>query len=169
MLHLPMEPREYPAVNPGKGALLTSMSPDELIFQLNRNIDAVPHLKGVNNHMGSKLTAESNQIYQIFSVLKKRNLYFIDSRTTDRSICRPSARLFNIPFAQRDIFLDNEQKPEAVRRQIRELVLIAGSHGEAIGIGHPYSVTCQVLKEVLPELKNKVELVPASALVRTIG
>ncbi|MBU4504407.1 MAG: divergent polysaccharide deacetylase family protein, partial [Proteobacteria bacterium] len=82
MLHLPMEPLEYPSVDPGSETLLTSMSPDELIIQLNKNLDAIPFIKGVNNHMGSKMTTSSTQMYQIFSILKKRNLFFIDSLTT---------------------------------------------------------------------------------------
>ena len=99
MLHLPMEADEYPKVSPGPGALLTTMSPDKLIEQLNNDIDDIPFIKGVNNHMGSKMTAIDTQMYQIFSVLKKRNLYFVDSRTTAMTICGPSARLFKVPFA----------------------------------------------------------------------
>ncbi len=82
MLHLPMEPLEYPAVNPGPGALMSAMTPDALIRQLNDDLDAVPYIKGVNNHMGSRLTASSDQMNQILSSIKKRDLFFIDSRTT---------------------------------------------------------------------------------------
>lgn len=168
MLHLPMEPMEYPHVNPGTGALLMSMSPDRLIAQLYENLKAVPYIKGVNNHMGSKMTAGSTQMYQIFSVLKKEGLYFIDSRTTTETLCRPSARLFQLPFAQRDIFLDNIQKADAIQNQIKKLYLIAESHGEGIGIGHPYPVTYKVLKKILPGLRKKVEFVPVSALAQTV-
>ncbi len=169
MLHLPMEPMEYPRVDPGPGALLTSMSPDELIAQLIKNLDTLPSAKGVNNHMGSKMTTMSNQMHQIFSILKKRNLFFIDSRTTAESLSRPSARLLKIPFAQRDIFLDHVQKADFIRKQLKKLVRIAIRHGTAIGIGHPYPITIEVLREELPKLKNKVELVPASAVVHVLG
>ncbi len=169
MLHLPMEPLEYPGIDPGLGALLTSMTPDQLIEQLNANLEAVPYIKGVNNHMGSKMTAVSTQMYQIFSVLKQRNLFFIDSRTTKKTLCKPSARLFMIPFAQRDIFLDNTQDAEAIREQINQLILIANSHGEAIGIAHPHDVTYEVLLQELPKIGKKVELVPASTLVKIVG
>jgi uncharacterized protein len=169
MLHLPMEPMEYPRVDPGPGALLTSMSPDALITQLIKNLDTLPSVKGVNNHMGSKMTTMSNQMYQIFSILKKRNLFFIDSRTTAESLSRPSARLLKIPFAQRDIFLDHVQEADFIRKQLKKLVRIAVRHGTAIGIGHPHPVTIDVLQEELPKLKNKVELVPASTIVHVIG
>jgi len=166
MLHLPLEPFEYPLINPGPGMLLTSMSPDELIKQLNKNIDAIPFIKGVNNHMGSKMTTSSTQIYQIFSILKKRKLFFIDSLTTSKSLCKPSARLLKLPFAQRDVFIDHIQKPDFIRKQIKLLVRIAQKHGEAIGIAHPYIITYNILHELLPELQKKVELVSASTIAR---
>jgi len=168
MLHLPMEPMEYPAVKPGPGALLTTMSPDQLISQLEKNLETLPTIKGVNNHMGSKLTAESNQLYQIFSILKKRGLFFVDSRTTAKTLCEPSARMFKVPFAQRDVFIDHRQQPEFMRQQIISLIEIASQHGQAVGIAHPHVATYTILKEMLPVLKEKVQLVPASTIVKII-
>lgn len=169
MLHLPMEPVEYPMVNPGEGALLSTMSADELISQLEKNINDVPYIKGVNNHMGSKITSTSTQMYQIFSILKKKNLYFIDSRTTSKTVCKPSARLLQLPFAQRDIFLDNVQTPDAIREQLTKLINLAKKHGDAIGIAHPHKITYNVFRETLPKLKNHVQLVPASQVVHIEG
>lgn len=166
MLHLPLEPLEYPSVDPGPGTLLTSMSPDELIIQLNKNLDAIPFIKGVNNHMGSKMTTSSTQMYQIFSILKKRNLFFIDSLTTSESLCKPSARLLQLPFAQRDVFIDHIQDPDFIRKQINLLIRIADKNGEAIGIVHPHIITYNILRELLPELQKKVQLVHASKIVR---
>lgn len=168
MLHLPMEPVEYPDVNPGPGTLLASMTADELLRTLEDDLRAVPHVSGVNNHMGSRLTTRSEQIYQVFSVLKRRRLYFVDSRTTDETICRPSARLFQLPFAQRDVFLDHTHDTAAIRRQIREVVRIARQKGEAVAIGHPHPTTLAVLREELPELRRQVEIVPASRLTRPV-
>ena len=169
MLHLPMEPFEYPAVNPGPGTLLTTMTPDQLIRQLEKNLASVPYIKGVNNHMGSKMTAESGQMYQIFSILKKRDLYFIDSRTSSKTLCKPSARLFQIPFAQRDVFLDHFQDPEFIRKQIKKLIRMAQRNGQAVGIGHPHTITYEILREMMPELEKKVKLVPASEIVHPVG
>ena len=169
MLHLPMEPVEYPDVNPGPGTLLTSMTPDELTHQLEKDLDAVPFITGVNNHMGSKMTAESSQMYQIFSILKKRGLYFVDSRTTAETLCKPSARLFQLPFAQRDVFLDHLVEGEFIRKQLKKLVRIAQRNGYAVGIGHPHSLTYQVLHEMLPDLQKKIRLVPVSEIVHPVG
>jgi len=169
MIHMPMEPMEYPQVDPGPGTLLTSMSPDELIDQLDQNLDTLPGAKGVNNHMGSRMTSESTQMYQIFSILKKRGLFFIDSRTTAESLCEPSARLFQVPFAQRDVFIDHQLKPDFIRNQIKQLIRIAQKNGEAVGIMHPHSTTLKVLQEMLPTLKGQVNLVPASKVVHPVG
>ena len=169
MLHLPMEPIEYPGVDPGPGALLAAMGADELLRVLEKNLASVPHAKGVNNHMGSRLTANSEQMYQVFTVLKRRGLFFVDSRTTENSVCRPSARLFQIPFAQRDVFLDHYPEPDFIRRQIRQLIRIARRKGSAVGIAHPGSATYRILKEELPALQKQVEIVPASSLVRVVG
>jgi polysaccharide deacetylase 2 family uncharacterized protein YibQ len=165
MLHLPMEPAGYPAVNPGPGALLSDMSPDELIARLNANLQRVPGATGVNNHMGSKLTTSSEQMRQIFTILKKHNLFFIDSRTSKETICRPSAELLQLPFAERDVFIDHEQTPAFIRKQLNLLIARARKQGYAIGIAHPHPVTLKVLTEMLPELKKAVYITHASAVV----
>jgi polysaccharide deacetylase 2 family uncharacterized protein YibQ len=169
MLHLPMEPIEYPAIDPGPGVLLMSMSPDELIRQLKQDLDAVPEIKGVSSHMGSKMTAESDQMYQIFSVLKKRGLFFIDSRSTAHTVGRSSARLFKVPFAERDVFIDHKPNADFIRKQLKTLVRIAQKRGQAVGIAHPSKTTLKILRQELPELQKQVELVPVSQLVKIIG
>lgn len=164
MLHLPMEPMEYPQVNPGPGAILADMAPDELLANLKRNLDDIPHISGVNNHMGSRVTAMSDKMNQIFTILKKRELFFIDSRTANDSQCRASARLLQVPFATRDVFLDNIQDPDYIAGQLEELLRIAEKRGRAIGIGHPYRATLDALRTNLPRFRTRIELVPASAL-----
>jgi polysaccharide deacetylase 2 family uncharacterized protein YibQ len=165
MLHQPMEPNEYPMVDPGPGAILASMTPDERISRLNANIDAVPWVVGVNNHMGSKLTTLSDEMNQVFTALKSRGLFFVDSRTTAATVSQSSARLFKVPFAERDVFLDHVREEGEVRAQIENLMNIAEIHGKAVGIGHPHEVTYRILKEALPGMKKRVRLVPASAIV----
>lgn len=169
MLHLPMEPMEYPQVDPGPGALLMAQDPDTLIETLKDNLESVPDIMGVNNHMGSRMTSESTKMYQVFTVLKKKNLFFIDSRTAPRSVCRPSAGLLQIPFAERDVFLDHSQDRETIRKQIRTLVRTAERKGRAIGIGHPHAETYEMLVEEYPRLSRRVRIVHASELVRPAG
>lgn len=165
MLHLPMEPSEFPAVNPGPGALLFQMTPDQLIDQLNIDLGLIPGIKGVNNHMGSGLSESSEHMRQIFSILKKRGLYYIDSRTTAKTVARPSARLLQLPFAERDIFIDHFEDERFIRGQLDQLIERAKRQGFAVGIAHPHSITYKVLSEFMPVIKQKVELVPASMVV----
>jgi uncharacterized protein len=168
MLHLPMEPKEYPKVNPGPGALLSTMDPDQLIARLTKDIAEIPNICGVNNHMGSKMTSSSGQMRQIFTILKKRGLFFIDSRTSSATICRSSAKLLKLPFAQRDVFIDHVLKPQFIRHQIKILIQRARKNGYAVGIAHPHKVTFNVLRKILPEIKKEVQLVPASKVVHIV-
>jgi uncharacterized protein len=168
MLHLPMEPKEFPAVSPGPGALLNKMTPDQFIDQLKADIDQIPGLKGVNNHMGSAISTSSARMRQIFTILKKDGLYYIDSRTTAETVARPSAELLHIPFAERDIFIDHVETQQFIRKQLHKLIKRARRQGYAVGIAHPHTVTYKVLAELLPELKKSVELVPASMVIDTV-
>ncbi|NOX35387.1 MAG: divergent polysaccharide deacetylase family protein [Deltaproteobacteria bacterium] len=169
MLHIPMEPVKYPDVDPGPGAILSSMPPDALLAQLKRNIQNVPYIAGANNHMGSRLTTHSDQMNQVFTILKKDNLFFIDSRTSSKSQCKASARLLKIKFAQRDVFLDNFQNIVYIKGQFKKLVDLAEKHGFAIGIGHPYKATLEALSIELPKIKNKVKIVRAGTLTAIPG
>ncbi len=169
MLHLPMEPVEYPRINPGPDAILADMSPDQLLHQLRKDISLVPYIQGVNNHMGSRITTMPDKMRQIFTVLKEKHLFFIDSRTSKESVCKPCAKLLKIPFAQRDVFLDNIQSNAYIKKQLKELIRIAKKHGTAIAIGHPYKATLTALKEELPIMKRKVRLVPVSSLTSISG
>ena len=160
-----MEPKEFPQVNPGPGALLSQMTPDELISQLNAHLDRFVGIKGVNNHMGSGLSSSSRQMRQVFSVLKKRGLFYIDSRTSADTVARPSAQLLKLPFAERDVFIDHFENDQFIRGQLKLLTKRARHQGYAVGIAHPHPLTYEILAETLPQLKQAVELVPASMVV----
>ena len=160
-----MEPVQYPRIDPGPGALLAEMDPERLLSTFSENLDAFPQVKGVNNHMGSRLTSLEPQMNQVMTVLKKRGLYFVDSRTTAETAGRSCARLFQVPFAERDVFLDHNQSRDAVARQVEKMLQMAEKHGVAIGIGHPHEVTLKVLAEKMAEIKRRVRLVRPSALV----
>lgn len=169
LLHLPMEPIGYPRVDPGPDALTADMSPQRFLALLEQNLDSAEAIQGVNNHMGSRLTTMPTLMNRLLSTLKKRNLFFIDSVTTGGSVGRSAARLAQIPFAHRDVFLDHDRNPEAIRREIRRLIRIAQQYGEAVGIGHPHPETFHILKETLPLLRQSVRLVPASDVVHVVG
>jgi len=166
LLHLPMEPKGYPEVDPGIGALLTEMTDMELVAALRKNLDSLPQVKGVNNHMGSEFCENAKKLQLVMRELKNRGLFFVDSRTTSRTKAYRVAQEEEVPSAERNVFLDNIQSPQAVRRQLKKLIQLAKLKGQAIGIAHPHEVTLKVLKEDIPKLSSKgVELVPVSQLV----
>jgi polysaccharide deacetylase 2 family uncharacterized protein YibQ len=166
LLHLPMEPKAYPKVNPGVGALLMKMTDAELVQTLRQNLDSLPYISGENNHTGSRLSEQEEKMRLVMQELKNRNLFFIDSRTSRKTKAYSVAQQLEIPSAERDVFLDNIQSPRAIRSQMNRLIQRARLKGTAIGIAHPHEATLSVLKEVIPNLSGKgVELVPVSKIV----
>lgn len=164
LVHLPMQPRGRET--PGRNAILTSMSDDEIARATRENIDAVPHARGMNNHMGSLATTDRRVMTNVLRAMPD-GMYFIDSRTTGTSIAADVARELNVRTASRHVFLDDVASERAVRKQIAELAAAAEERGVAIGIGHPYPVTMRVLAEELPELKARgFRFIRASAVVR---
>ncbi|MEW5725633.1 MAG: divergent polysaccharide deacetylase family protein, partial [Thermodesulfobacteriota bacterium] len=164
MLHLPMEPDQYPQVDPGRGALLTSMSRPEIEAKTKAALQAVPFAVGVNNHMGSKFTEDRTRMDWVLSELKKEKVFFVDSRTSNHSVAYDEARRLGLPATKRTVFLDNVPEPQAIRVQLRKLIAQAGRPGGVVGIGHVYPVTCQVLKSEYNYLNSKVELVPITRM-----
>ncbi|HVR38692.1 MAG TPA: divergent polysaccharide deacetylase family protein [Thermoanaerobaculia bacterium] len=150
LCHLPMEPRGDES--PGRNAILTAMSDDEIVRTTRENLNAVPFARGMNNHMGSRATADRRVMTSVLHTLPK-NMYFIDSRTTGDSIAGRVAREMSIPTATRNVFLDDIASERAVRHQLAELASAAETRGVAIGIGHPYAVTVKVLTEEVPRLR----------------
>ncbi|GEM_PF-751005 len=166
LCHLPMEPLDYPHQQPGRNAILTSMSDEEIAAKTRLNVESVPHARGVNNHMGSRATLDSRVMRDVLTALPK-DLYFIDSKTSEHSIAGRMAREMNIPTASRNVFLDDIQTESAVKKQVILLSAIAQQRGLAIGIGHPHPVTIRVLNAMAPELRAKgLRFVRASDAVR---
>lgn len=166
MLHLPMEPTS-PDAHPGDGALLTAMSDDEIRSAYAKAAAAVPHVAGVNNHMGSKFTEDEGKMQTVMALIAQQGIYFIDSRTTSKTVAADVARMYGTPVASRDVFLDNERDVAKIRENVRGLALTARRFGEAVGIGHPYPETVAALAATMPELADEgIVFVYASALAR---
>ena len=166
LLHLPMQPLEQETVTPGPGTLERGMSPHELAHMLEYDLSTVPNAIGVNNHMGSLLTQQREPMGHVMQSLRKRGLLFVDSLTTPASVAAHVAREHHVPTLVRDVFIDNEREPGAIEQQLRTLLRMARARGFALGIGHPYPGTLEVLERWLPTLaQTNVELVPLSTLL----
>ncbi len=167
MLHLPMQSRIGSRLGPG--GLTLHMTEREFRDTLEAGLESVPHVMGVNNHMGSLLTQHPGAMHWLMQVLKDyRRLYFIDSRTSLRSVAQQLAREHGLAHGRRDIFLDNIRTQKAIRAQLQLLVDKAQACGAAVGIGHPYPQTIKVLQDELPRMRQQgIRLVPASELMST--
>jgi uncharacterized protein len=165
ILHLPMEPHGYPKANPGEGTLFHAMDKGKLLRQLSRDIEAVPHVRGVSNHMGSRLMEDPEKMKTILSDLKRRGLFFLDSRTTPQTVGFKVARSLGLRAAEKTLFLDHSQDEKDIKEKIEELIRFSLSSGKAVGIGHPHPSTIKSLKEMLPKIREKgIEIVPLSSL-----
>jgi len=166
MMHLPMEPMAE-SVDPGPGALLTSLSPDEIRKRFSDDLDRFSGYVGINNHMGSKFTAYAPGMMLVMEELRRRGLLFIDSLTTERSVGLELAHRYGVPTAGRNVFLDNAGDLISVDLQLTRTEEVARKKGNAIAIGHPRDATIQALAAWLPTLEKKgFVLVPVTAVVR---
>lgn len=166
MLHMPMEPGNYPASNPGEGAILAHMNGAEIQAALNKALRNVPFVSGVNNHMGSKITANRALMREILQNVKSRDLFFVDSRTHKSTVAYEMAQEMGVRSAERKVFLDTEESYDYTVGQIEILRAKADELGQVIAIGHPYDSTIQALVEWMPKLDREgYEFVFASDLV----
>jgi polysaccharide deacetylase 2 family uncharacterized protein YibQ len=170
LLHQPMESFADKRLL-GPGALLSRMERQEFAHTLDNNLKSVPFVIGINNHMGSLLTSDSEKMNWLMAELKLRDIFFIDSRTTSRSIAGNTAQKWNIPTMSRKVFLDHYDDPIAIAKQFQRLLQIAEKHGHATAIGHPRKNTLEFLEQQLPQLiSNGFKLVsPSEAMQNNVS
>lgn len=165
MLHMPMEPLKNVGLE--KGTIMSGMNPSEVRSLLDSAIESVPYLRGVNNHMGSKVTQDPRILKIVMTDLKSRNLFFLNSMVTGSVVGREVAGGLSIPYAERDIFLDNVRIEEAILEELENLKQAAIRQGSAIGIGHNEPVTLRAIQKVLPSWRAEgIEVHPLSDIIR---
>ena len=163
LLHLPMEADDDNHLL-GPGALNMQMNRDDFVVAVRNALADVPHLSGVNNHMGSLLTRDPERMRWLMDEIRTRGgLVYVDSRTTSETAARQAALEANVPYIARDVFLDNNRSPAYIHAQFDRLVALALERGSAVGIGHPYPETTAVLLERLGALE-RVRLVSLAEL-----
>ena len=166
MLHLPLESLQR-GVARAPGTIDTDMPPAEIERRVAAFLDEIPGVRGVNNHAGSKATEDPTVMISVLEVIKGRGLYFIDSRTSSRSVAYDAARALGIPSASRRVFLDQPPGAGMVRSRLEELFHLARKDGAAVGIGHARPETVEALKAGLALADAEgVRLVFASQIVR---
>ncbi|MEW5764592.1 MAG: divergent polysaccharide deacetylase family protein [Acidobacteriota bacterium] len=167
ILHAPMEPLGPRRWRATPGTLLTGMAASEVERILLRDIEAVPHAEGVNNHMGSRATQDADLMRVVMGVLKERGLYFLDSRTSPLTVAHEAAREAGVPSASRAVFLDGEDDVGAIMAQLDTLVARSRKEGALVGIGHLRPNTVEALARRMPYWSSRsVRFVPLREVVR---
>jgi len=167
MLHVPMQPVSD-TIDPGPNVLRADLPEAELRQRLVWGLDRFEGYVGINNHMGSRFTAEADGMALVMGELRARGLLFLDSLTAGNSVAAQQAARSGVPYAVRDVFLDNEpDDPAAIHHQLSILEETARARGYAVGIGHPHGGTVAALAAWIPEMRARgFELVPISAIVQ---
>ncbi|MCB1050552.1 MAG: divergent polysaccharide deacetylase family protein [Acidobacteria bacterium] len=166
MLHMPMEPDNFPKTNPGPGAIYAHLNRAEILEALAKALGDVPYVVGVNNHMGSKITANRTLMEIVLADLKRRDLFFIDSRTHTTTVAFETAQRLGVRSAERQVFLDSEESLEFTLGQMEEVKRRALQGESIIAIGHPYPSTLKALVQTMPALDREgIQFVFASELV----
>ncbi len=164
LVHLPMEADG--GDNPGPHAILERLDTRRIAARTEQAIAAVPGAVGLNNHMGSKITADESAMRAVLGVVARHGLFFLDSRTTVETRAFDWARDLGIPAARRDVFLDDDLDAGAIAEQFHRLLELARANGAAVAIGHPHESTLTVLEREIPRARAAgVEFVPVSYLL----
>ena len=164
MAHVPMQPHKDLYTAPD--GLTVNMSDEELSEKFELMLQKFAGIKGVNNHMGSKFTEDKRVMSDIMKILKAHDLFFLDSKTTAKSVGQEVAKKYDVKYATRHVFLDNKNEKNYILGQLKQAEKIANKNGYAVAIGHPKSQTYEALKEWLPTLDDKgLKLVHMSEIV----
>lgn len=166
LLHLPMQSVGDDPLGPG--GLRLEMTETEFVRELQNDLESVPHVQGINNHMGSLLTRHPGHMLWLMQQMNRTgNLFFVDSRTTRSTIAHKVANEMGVPNMERDVFLDHDRDAESIARQYDELLETARRKGTALAIGHPYEGTLKMLAQRLPELEAEgIRLVSVAEMIK---
>jgi len=174
LLHLPMQPKHFSLdhpgyLNPGKGAILVGMTASQIYGIIERDLASVGPVTGVNNHMGSLVSEDRDTMARVLQAIKSNNLFFLDSRTTPKTVIPEIARDIGLPYLERDMFLDNSNSQAAILDNLYKLARLAQKQGYAIGIGHLKPGTVKALSAFSRSpWRSKVRMVSLSTLIRQV-
>ena len=153
IIHMPME-SNINTKGEDEYKIRTGMTSEEIEWRVGEVLKDIPEAVGMNNHQGSRATADGKVMSVVASVLKRNNKYFVDSRTTGTTVAEKIMREIGVPTARRHVFLDNDDSIDKITEQLNELVTLSQTQGVAIAIGHAKSNTLKVLKDAIPQLIN---------------
>ena len=169
LAHIPMEPLD-PREDPGPGALTMAMTAEQIAAQLTSMLEPWSRFVGINNHVGSRMTADRRRMDLVMGFLRHRGLLWLDSWIAPDSVGIAAAAAARVPHAARDFFLDNFATVEAISKQLRAAEDHARRTGSAVAIGHPYDATLIALETWITKLPaDGLALAPISAVAGRRG
>lgn len=155
ILHQPMQALN-PNINPGDGAVKPGMNREEIKKIVASNVEEIGPIAGMNNHEGSLITSDEKAMEAVLELCREKNIYFLDSRTSSKSVVPQVAKKLNMNIWERAVFLDNKKDKAYMKKQIIEGLEIASQRGEAIMIGHVFTVDLAILlKEMYSDLTQE--------------
>ena len=155
ILHQPMQAVNQ-NINPGEGAVKPGMSREEIKKIVASNVEEIGPIAGMNNHEGSLITSDEEAMEAVLELCKEKNIYFLDSRTSSKSVVPQVAKKLNMSIWERAVFLDNKRDKAYMKKQIIDGLEIASQRGEAIMIGHVFTVDLAILlKEIYSDLTQE--------------
>lgn len=164
MIHMPMDPAGGPF------AWRPDLPQAELQARLEAAIKAVPYAAGLNNHEGSRMTSQPDAMGWLMAALQAHHLFFVDSRTSPKTVAAAKAQVQGVPSVSRDVFLDDVRTPEAIAQQLQTAIDMARKHGSVVLIGHPYPQTLDLLEKALSNLKAQgVDWIPIRQMIALRG
>jgi polysaccharide deacetylase 2 family uncharacterized protein YibQ len=167
MVHMPMEPIDYPNRDPGDNAIFSDYSSERIRALTREALASVPHARGLNNHMGSRVTQNREAIGPVLKEVARYGFFFVDSVTTPRSVAYAMAQELGMPSGRNGQFLDRKESQPAVEKALESLAMRARREGTVIGIGHAKAATLAAFKRMLPELESRgIEFITAEEAVR---
>ncbi|WP_246943934.1 divergent polysaccharide deacetylase family protein [Bacillus pinisoli] len=169
IIHLPMEPVKGKRHWLGPGAITTDLSSEEIRKRVNDAIKDVPYAIGINNHMGSKVTADKRVMTVILEECREHGLIYIDSKTTPKSVVASLAQEIGVPYLENELFFDDVYTTQHIINQTKRLIKrLQGSDDEIVAIGHvgpPGEKTAGVIKEFIPVIQTNAKFVKAATLI----
>ena len=169
IVHMPMEPMRGAKSWLGPGALMSNLSDEEIRNRVNKAIDDVPHAIGMNNHMGSKITQNPRIMRIVLQVCKERGLFFIDSKTSYRSIVGQDAHDLQVPYIENMVFLDDVHTSSHITKQLRLISEKVKQNEVCVAIGHVGpggKKVAQAIRNYLPQLQKEATIMQVSRMVK---
>ncbi|TPN77670.1 divergent polysaccharide deacetylase family protein [Mesorhizobium sp. CU2] len=165
VMQVPLEPFDYPNVNPGRNTLTVAASPDENLKNLHWALSRTTNYTGVMNYMGARFSADPNAMAPFMAELGKRGLAYIDDGSSARTLAPDLALKDGVPFVAGDTAIDSVQDRGEILKKLDSLEATARAKGSAVGIGSAFDLTVDTVTSWIAEAKKRgIEIVPISAV-----